>query len=54
MTPTELQNKISDRAKINTWLTKIGETDEACRAEVLEQCKDDPEARAYYLQRSEE
>lgn len=41
-------------AKVNAWLDKIGEHDEACRQEVLEQCKDDPEARQYYLQRSEE
>ena len=41
-------------AKVNNWLDRIGETDEACRAEVLDQCAKDPEARAYYVMRSEE
>jgi len=41
-------------AKVNNWLDRIGETDEACRAEVLDQCAKDPEARAYYVARSEE
>jgi len=26
----------SERAKVNAWLDRINETDEACRAEVLE------------------
>jgi hypothetical protein len=43
----------SDRAKVNAWLDKIGEHEDACRAEVLEQCKNDPEARAYYVGRYE-
>ena len=41
-------------AKVNNWLDRINETDEACRAEVLERCAKDPEARAYYVMRSEE
>ena len=44
----------SERAKVNAWLDRINETDEACRAEVLERCAKDPEARAYYVARSEE
>lgn len=48
-----LQDK-SDRAKVNLWLTKIGEHDEACRAEVIEQCAKDREARAYYVLRYEQ
>jgi len=43
-----------NRKKVLDWLDKIGETDEACRAEVLEQCAKDQEARAYYVMRSEE
>jgi len=43
-----------NRKKVLDWLDKIGETDEACRAEVLDQCAKDPEARAYYVARSEE
>ena len=43
-----------NRKKVLDWLDKIGETDEACRAEVLDQCAKDPEARAYYVMRSEE
>lgn len=39
------------RAKINEWLDFIGETDPACRREVLEQCAKDPEAREYYVSR---
>jgi len=41
-------------AKVNDWLDRINETDEACRDEVLEQCAKNPEARAYYVARSEE
>ena len=43
-----LRNK-SDRAKVNEWLDRIGETDEACRREVIEQCETNIEARAYYI-----
>lgn len=49
----ELKAADTDRAKVNKWLDSIGEFDEECRAEVLAQCKDDPEARAYYLGRFE-
>jgi len=49
-----LREDTSERAKVNAWLDRINETDEACRAEVLERCAKDPEARAYYVMRSEE
>ena len=51
---TRLKNASKDRQKVNDWLDRINETDEACRAEVLERCAKDPEARAYYVMRSEE
>jgi hypothetical protein len=51
---SQLKNADTDRAKVNKWLDSIGEVDPYCRAEVLEQCKDDPDARAYYVSRYEE
>ena len=51
---TKLKNASKDRQKVNNWLDRINETDEACRAEVLDQCAKDPEARAYYVMRSQE
>ena len=39
----------SDRQRVERWLNSIGETDQACRDEVLEQCKADLAARAYYV-----
>lgn len=50
----ELKRAQSDRQKVELWLTKIGEHDEACRAEVIEQCAKDREARAYYVGRYSE
>lgn len=50
----ELKNRDTDRAKINAWLDSIGETDQFCRDEVLDQCKADKGARAYYVGRYEE
>jgi hypothetical protein len=49
MNAKDLKQRVDDRVKINKWLDSINETDEECRAEVLQQCKDDPEARAYYV-----
>lgn len=43
----------SDRQKVEAWLDKINEHDPACRAEVMEQCAKDREARAYYVSRYE-
>lgn len=42
---------MNDREKVTAWLDHIQEKDEACRAEVLEQCAKDKEARAYYVKR---
>ena len=49
-----LKSAMGDRDKVNVWLDSIGETDQACRAEVLERCAKDSEARAYYVMRYEE
>jgi hypothetical protein len=45
---------MTDRAKVLAWLKRIGETDQAVIDEVIEACKTDPSARAYYLMRSKE
>jgi hypothetical protein len=39
----------SQEAAIMGWLISIGETDKACRDEVLDKCRDNTEALAYYL-----
>ncbi len=39
---------------VRAWLTHIGETDAGLIAETIQQCRDDPEALAYYLKRAEE
>lgn len=39
---------------IRAWLIHIDEDDPAIIAEVLDKCRDNPEARAYFLGRSEE
>lgn len=54
MTAIDRLKENSDRAKVNAWLDHINETDEACRAEVLEQCAKDKEARVYYVNRYKE
>lgn len=41
-----------DTAAIRAWLAHIGETDPAIIADVLHQCQQDADARAYYLQRA--
>ena len=41
-------------AAIRSWLDHIGEHDEAARAECLDACRRDPEARAYFLGRAKE
>ena len=38
-----------DESDLRAWLALIGETDEAMICAVLEQCRADSEARAYYL-----
>lgn len=47
----ELKTRDTDRAKINAWLDHINEHDPTCRAEVLESCAKDTDARAYYVKR---
>ncbi len=44
----------TDREKIASWLAHIGETDPATIAEVMEHCRTDKQARAYYVGRSAE
>lgn len=44
----------AEEGRILAWLDHIGETDEAVIASVLGQCRRDGEARAYFLERSEE
>ena len=43
-----------DLARIRSWLAAIGEEDEVIIAEVLNRCRQDPEALCYYLRRSAE
>jgi hypothetical protein len=43
-----------DLSRIREWCVRIGETDEDAIAEVLDLCRTDPEARAYYLCRATE
>lgn len=47
----ELKTRDTDRQKITAWLDHIGEHDPACREEVLLSCKNDLDARRYYLSR---
>ena len=48
-----MAEKMTDRQKVNAWLDHIGCTDEAERAEVLETCSKDMEARKYFVGRYE-
>jgi hypothetical protein len=43
--------QLSDRTKVNLWLDAIDEHDPACRAEVMEQCASDKDARRYFVGR---
>ncbi len=45
---------LQDETTIRAWLDHIEETDPDLIAGVLEQCRDDPEARTYFLDRAEE
>lgn len=42
----------TDRQWVDGWLASVGCTDEVERAEVMQACKDDSEARAYYVARA--
>lgn len=54
MSAIERLKKNSDNAKIIEWLDHIGEHDEACRQEVIDQCANDKDAMEYYLSRYDE
>lgn len=43
-----------EESNIRAWLAHIDETDPAIIAEVVEKCRNDREARRYFLERSEE
>lgn len=49
-----MDEKFTDRQKVQLWLDSIGETDPACRNEVLEACAKSKECRAYYVGRFSE
>lgn len=44
---------MTDRQKVAAWLDKIQEHDQATRAEVMEVCANDKNARAYFVERFE-
>lgn len=48
---TELKTRETDRQKVEIWLDHIHEHDKTCRAEVLDHCKKDKDARRYYVER---
>lgn len=48
---SNLKRGMDDRQKVTAWLDHIGEQDQACRDEVLANCKADIEARAYFVRR---
>ncbi|WP_456406042.1 hypothetical protein [Thiolapillus sp.] len=53
--PVQLPELLPDEdSNIRAWLAHIGETDPAIIAEVMDKCRDDLEARRYFLKRSEE
>lgn len=47
----QLKSKDADFDKINAWLNKIGEQDQSCRDELINQCKKDIEAREFYVKK---
>jgi hypothetical protein len=51
---SQLKNSDTDRSKINKWLDKINEKDQAIRDEVLDNCAKDIESRKYYVKRYEQ
>jgi len=42
---------MNDRQKVLAWLDFIKEVNQCCIDEVINECKVNPEARAYYLMR---
>ncbi|CAA9892676.1 hypothetical protein METHB2_790010 [Candidatus Methylobacter favarea] len=55
---TEIQSvstlSIDQEKAIRAWLSAIGEVDQAMIAETLARCRDDPDAKAYFLGRAKE
>ena len=51
LTVVERAQAMGDRAKVNSWLDWINERNPEIRADVLDQCAKDPEARAYFVER---
>jgi len=49
-----LMDEVRVLEPVNRWLDSIGETDADIRAEVIECCKTNPKARAYFLSRAAE
>ena len=54
MNLANLKKEGTDAIKVNIWLDHINEHDPAQRAEVLQQCRDVPESRTYFLMRYEQ
>ncbi|MCZ6802992.1 MAG: hypothetical protein O7D86_03410 [Proteobacteria bacterium] len=50
--PPELS--LDEETRIRAWLAHIDETDPAIITEVLNKCRDEPDARRYFLKRPEE
>ena len=48
---SKMKQGVSDKAKVEKWLDYIGETDQATRQEVLDNCAKDKGARVYYVDR---
>jgi len=46
--------QLTDRQKVMAWLASIKEDGQRCIDEVIEDCKVNPEARAYYVSRHDE
>lgn len=53
-TDTHHALSFSDETRIRAWLARIGETDAATIAEVMDGCRMNPEVQAYFLARSDE
>lgn len=49
---SDIKKQASDRQLINDWLDRINEHDPALRNEVLDQCKSNPDVRAFYVKKA--
>ena len=54
MSALDRVKNIADLKRVENWLDSIHEFDPAIRAEVIEQCKTDPDARRYFVMRCNE